>query len=194
MSLPCLDAMNCLGIVENRGIPNGCMYIVYLERGDIRHAAGTMLAESWSLEDVSALDACEGFVLSYFFEHVEQACRICLRVVLPHEEPSVDSIAAIYQGADWHERETADFFGISFVGHPNPVRLLLPSDMDIFPLRKAEAARAPVATLFPCPAEALVFRKPGFTLLDVPSGDKPEASQTTPATASAPAAAEAETA
>jgi NADH-quinone oxidoreductase subunit C len=43
----------------------------------------------------------------------------------------------LWKGADWLERETAEMFGITFEGHPNPVPLLLPDDMtDHHPLRK----------------------------------------------------------
>jgi hypothetical protein len=37
-------------------------------------------------------------------------------------------VAAVFQGAEWHEREAADFFGLVFRGNPNPVPLLLPHD------------------------------------------------------------------
>ncbi|MGH8916760.1 MAG: NADH-quinone oxidoreductase subunit C, partial [Actinomycetes bacterium] len=41
-----------------------------------------------------------------------------------------------YRGANWHERETHEMFGIEFIGHPNLVRLLLPDDFQGRPLRK----------------------------------------------------------
>jgi NADH-quinone oxidoreductase subunit C len=42
----------------------------------------------------------------------------------------------LYRTAEWHERETAELFGIVFEGHPDPRRLLLPDDLEGFPLRK----------------------------------------------------------
>jgi NADH-quinone oxidoreductase subunit C len=46
------------------------------------------------------------------------------------------TLSAIYPGADWHERETHDFFGVIFSGHPDLTPLLLPEDADFHPLRK----------------------------------------------------------
>jgi len=48
----------------------------------------------------------------------------------------VPTISAVFPGANWHERETHDFFGIRFAGHPNLIPLLLPEDADYHPLRK----------------------------------------------------------
>lgn len=62
--------------------------------------------------------------------------RIRLKTYLPIENPEVDSITDIYIGANWQERETFDFFGIQFKGHPNLVRILNEDTMDYFPMRK----------------------------------------------------------
>lgn len=51
----------------------------------------------------------------------------------------LDSVASVYAGADWHERETAEMFGIVFVGHPGLDPLLLPPDFNGHPLRKGFA-------------------------------------------------------
>ena len=59
-----------------------------------------------------------------------------IRVALPPEEPVVDSIHDLYATCDWHERETAEMFGIRFEGHPRPVKLLLPEPFEGHPLRK----------------------------------------------------------
>ena len=58
-------------------------------------------------------------------------------MLLPPEDPAVDSITPIWMGADWHERENAEMFGMTFRGHPNPKHLLLDDDMEIHPLLKA---------------------------------------------------------
>jgi NADH-quinone oxidoreductase subunit C len=53
------------------------------------------------------------------------------------EEPAnVDSVFEIWPTADWHERETAEMFGIMFNNHPDPRKLLLPEHWKVFPLRK----------------------------------------------------------
>jgi NADH-quinone oxidoreductase subunit C len=59
-----------------------------------------------------------------------------LKVFLPAENPSIKSIVDIYNGANWMERETYDFFGINFEGHPDLRRILNMDSMDYFPMRK----------------------------------------------------------
>lgn len=63
-------------------------------------------------------------------------CRIVVRTRTPRSAPSVPTITGIYSGANWHERETHDFFGIKFQGHPHLIPLLLPEDADFHPLLK----------------------------------------------------------
>ncbi|MCX5860656.1 MAG: NADH-quinone oxidoreductase subunit C [Desulfomonile sp.] len=50
--------------------------------------------------------------------------------------PAVDSVTTIWPTADWHERETAEMFGIKFNNHPDPRNLLLPDTWTVHPLRK----------------------------------------------------------
>lgn len=59
-----------------------------------------------------------------------------LKVVIPRENPEVDSVSEIWRTADWHEREIYDLLGIKFMGHPDLRRILLPADWEGFPLRK----------------------------------------------------------
>ena len=63
-------------------------------------------------------------------------CRVVIRTRIPRKEPVVPTITGIYAGANWHERETHDFFGIKFEGHPHLIPLLLPEDADFHPLLK----------------------------------------------------------
>lgn len=72
----------------------------------------------------------------YDFNHYEEFCRVVLRARVLRDNPEIATISGIYSGADWHERETHDFFGIRFVGHPNLAPLLLPEDADFHPLLK----------------------------------------------------------
>jgi NADH-quinone oxidoreductase subunit C len=62
--------------------------------------------------------------------------RLRLKAYLPIENPSIPSITDIYVGANWQERETFDFFGVQFTGHPNLVRILNEDSMDYHPMRK----------------------------------------------------------
>lgn len=63
-------------------------------------------------------------------------CRVVVRTRIPRAEPELPSIANVYPGANWHEREAYDFFGIRFLGHPDLTRILLPEDADFYPLLK----------------------------------------------------------
>lgn len=55
---------------------------------------------------------------------------------LDHDSPSIESVADVYPGANWHEREAAEMFGIDFVGHPDLTKLYLPDSFEGYPLRK----------------------------------------------------------
>ena len=63
--------------------------------------------------------------------------RVTLSTTLDHDEPSVDSLVEAYAGANWHEREAAEMFGINFVGHPDPTNIYLPDSFIGNPLRKS---------------------------------------------------------
>lgn len=62
--------------------------------------------------------------------------RIRLKAFFPIDNPTIKSVVAIHDTANWQERETYDFYGINFEGHPNLVRILNEDDMDYFPMRK----------------------------------------------------------
>jgi NADH-quinone oxidoreductase subunit C len=62
--------------------------------------------------------------------------RLRLKVFLPAENPLVKTLTTVFAGANWMERETYDFFGVIFEGHPNLKRILNVDDMLIFPMRK----------------------------------------------------------
>lgn len=72
----------------------------------------------------------------YDFNHFDALCRVVVRCRIPRDNPEIPTISHIFQGADWHERETHDFFGIVFTGHPDLSPLLLPEDADFHPLLK----------------------------------------------------------
>ncbi|MGI9083736.1 MAG: NADH-quinone oxidoreductase subunit C [Aeromicrobium sp.] len=62
--------------------------------------------------------------------------RIRVEVTCPDDDPHVPSVVRIYPTADWHERETWDFFGVQFDGHPGLTRILMPDDWPGHPQRK----------------------------------------------------------
>ncbi|MFF7294391.1 NADH-quinone oxidoreductase subunit C [Streptomyces sp. NPDC008265] len=75
--------------------------------------------------------------------------RLLLRTTVPHSAPSLPSAVAVYAGAEWHERETFEMFGIRFTDHPNLVHLLLPENFEGHPLRKDFVLAARVAKAWP---------------------------------------------
>ena len=164
--IPALQGLDLLCLIQENPARTGTAWSAFLTGAEIIDAAQRLLAARYHLEDISALDAQEGFLIVYSFEHMERPGRISLRILAPHEAPAVPSIAHVYQGAEWHEREAADFYGITFEGHPNPIRLLLPGDMHEYPLRKQPAARAPLRILLGGLNGEVAHKKPEFTLLD----------------------------
>jgi NADH-quinone oxidoreductase subunit C len=62
--------------------------------------------------------------------------HLTLKVILPREDPEVETVSFIWKTADWHEREIFDLFGITFLNHPDLRRILLPGDWIGHPLKK----------------------------------------------------------
>lgn len=62
--------------------------------------------------------------------------RVRIKVFLEEANPVIPTATVLWNGANWMERETYDFFGITFEGHPNLSRILNMDDMTVFPMRK----------------------------------------------------------
>jgi NADH-quinone oxidoreductase subunit C len=62
--------------------------------------------------------------------------RLRIKSYLPQENPSIKSLTPLFDGANWQERETFDFFGVKFEGHPNMTRILNMDEMDYHPMLK----------------------------------------------------------
>jgi NADH-quinone oxidoreductase subunit C len=106
----------------------GCRFFDWLTAVDDVEDGFQVLARAWSLE------RHEGLVL---------------RTLLPPEAPALDTATPVYRGANWHERETHEMFGIDFVGHPHLVPLLLPDQFEGHPLRKEFVLAARAAKPWP---------------------------------------------
>jgi NADH-quinone oxidoreductase subunit C len=72
----------------------------------------------------------------YHLHNLADNIRLRFKVFTSIEQPDVFSATALYASANWMERETYDFFGVNFVGHPNLKRILNVEEMDYFPMRK----------------------------------------------------------
>jgi NADH-quinone oxidoreductase subunit C len=101
-------------------------------------AAEILSKQGFFIEAVTGVDWIDDGQMEvvYDFNHFDELCRVVIRSRLDRDNPEVPTISHVYQGADWHERETHDFFGIKFIGHPDLSPLLLPEDADFHPLRK----------------------------------------------------------
>ncbi|MGE5424975.1 MAG: NADH-quinone oxidoreductase subunit C [Syntrophothermus sp.] len=76
------------------------------------------------------------FGVVYHLHNFYENIRIRVKTFLPADEVFVPTVTDLFAGANWMERETFDFYGIIFKGHPNMKRILNVEDMDYFPLRK----------------------------------------------------------
>ena len=72
----------------------------------------------------------------YHLHSMKNNARIRLKVFVPIAKPDVPTLTGLYGSANWMERETYDFFGVNFLGHPNLKRILNMDEMVEFPLRK----------------------------------------------------------
>ncbi len=72
----------------------------------------------------------------YHLHNMPKNIRLRVKTFIPMSSPDIKSVTDLWAGANWMERETYDFFGVKFAGHPNLVRILNVDEMDIFPLRK----------------------------------------------------------
>ncbi len=141
--------------VESHGQP-----VVYLDRAVMAEVA-TMLRDEEQftmLVDTVAVDHLvdgsrpviagivpERFeVVVNFLSHARNR-RIRIIAQVPDADPTVPSLTPVYPGANFPERESYDLFGITFDGHPDLTRILMPDDWHGHPLRKDDAAaRVPV--------------------------------------------------
>jgi len=89
--------------------------------------------------DDSGNNAMQGGTLSvyYHLESTKLKHKIALKVSTNRDNPEVPSVVEVWQGANWHEREAYDMFGIKFINHPDLRRILMPYDWEAgYPLRK----------------------------------------------------------
>ncbi|RED25135.1 NADH dehydrogenase subunit C [Flavobacterium cutihirudinis] len=76
------------------------------------------------------------FAIVYHLHNWIENKRIRIKVYLDGEKPEIKSITNIFLSSNWMERETYDFYGINFIGHPQLKRILNMDEMVSFPMRK----------------------------------------------------------
>ena len=78
----------------------------------------------------------EEIAVVYHLHNLVDNIRIRFKVFTNINKPDIFSATALYASANWMERETYDFYGVNFIGHPSLVRILNAEEMDYFPMRK----------------------------------------------------------
>ena len=118
---------------------------VFLGREDLLPALESFRADpALRLDFLSSVTATDWpgrdprFWLVYELSSNDLRHRLRVKVGLHEDDPHVPSVTGLFPTADWHERETFDFYGVVFDGHPDLRRILLPDDWEGWPLRKTE--------------------------------------------------------
>ncbi|MEO8794117.1 MAG: NADH-quinone oxidoreductase subunit C [Daejeonella sp.] len=91
------------------------------------------------LTDITAIHYPEqqlGIGVIYHVHSLINNVRVRIKVFLDTNKPAIPTATNLWEGANWMERETYDFFGVNFEGHPNLVRILNVDEMTVFPMRR----------------------------------------------------------
>jgi NADH-quinone oxidoreductase subunit C len=101
-------------------------------------AAHLLDRAGFALDAITGVDwlAQNEIEVVYDYFHPTEPARVVVRTRVPRAEPELPTIVDVFPGANWHEREAHDFFGVRFAGHPNLKPFLLPEDAEFHPLRK----------------------------------------------------------
>jgi NADH-quinone oxidoreductase subunit C len=116
---------------------------MYVSREDVRAVARVLRDRPELgfnlLAEITAVDFWPReprFELVYILVSIPNRLRLRMKVRLPGADPHISTMIGVWPAANWLEREVWDLFGISFDGHPDPRRLLMPEDWEGYPLRK----------------------------------------------------------
>ena len=90
---------------------------------------------------VTAVDFIDHLTLVYLLSNYYNGVMIDMHTDVPDDDLHVDSVTCVWEGANWHERETWELFGVVFDGHPKLERLLTPQTYEFFPFRKSYKLR-----------------------------------------------------
>jgi NADH-quinone oxidoreductase subunit C len=88
------------------------------------------------LSCVTAVDWRDHYECVYHLSNWYNGTIVQVNAHIPYDDPKIDSVVALWNAANYHEREAWDLMGIVYVGHPNLERILLPRDFKFHPLRK----------------------------------------------------------
>ncbi len=83
------------------------------------------------------------FEVVYNLYSIKYRHKIRLKAQVTESDPKINSVISVWAGANWHERECSDMFGIIFLGHPDLRKILMPEDWEGHPLRKDYPLKGP---------------------------------------------------
>jgi NADH-quinone oxidoreductase subunit C len=113
---------------------------VFIDNDKVRDFAQVMRRKDYYLVFVGGVHTAEALEVTYLFASFTVPCRVLGRAPVDGDG-TIPTICDIFDGANWHERETKDMYGIVFTGHPYLQPLLLAEeDVDMKPLLKAAGA------------------------------------------------------
>jgi len=127
------------GILPTDHAARGTDIDVFCEPDQVVAAARIMDEAGFFLEAITGVDWIKEDKLEVIYDYNQygqEQCRVVVRAFVSRSEPEIPTIMDVMPSADWHERETHDFYGIRFTGHPNLIPILLPEDADFHPLLK----------------------------------------------------------
>lgn len=133
------EAVRLPGVIDQNYDTKGFHLDALVEQEQLVRAAEILFGLGFFIESITGVDWIKEDQLEavYDFSRYDfDLCRVVVRVIIPRTDPHLPTITGVYTGANWHERETHDFFGIVFDGHPHLIPLLLPEDADFHPLLK----------------------------------------------------------
>jgi len=127
------------GVLLTDHAARGAHIDVLCDPDQIVESARIMNEAGFFLESIAGVDWIKDDKIEVIYDYNQyglEPCRVVIRAFIDRAEPEIATISEIFPSADWHERETFDFYGINFQGHPYLVPILLPEDADFHPLLK----------------------------------------------------------
>ena len=115
-------------VVSRAALPDVLRFLKESDDLEFNFLAGLTVVDDWPTEP--------RFNVLYQLRNLARPTNLRLKVRVPGDDPTMPSVTSIFQYADWHEREVYDMFGITFAGHPDLRRILMPADWEGHPLRK----------------------------------------------------------
>ena len=118
--------------------PPGAAKAIVIKKESLLSVAG-FLKNDLSFENlhcVSGVDWKGKIAVVYHLYSFKHRLMLTLKVFLPMEDLTVETLSGLWKSANWLERETFDLFGVKFLNHPDLRRILNPDEWTDYPLRK----------------------------------------------------------